>query len=473
MQEILEVPMEREAVPVQGTSIWSDTEPLYVHKNFTAGNNMGQTARNDNKFKKDVATSAERQNSRSQERSRKTNQEWKNRAKKFSKFYWQSTGNVGGTSSGAFNAEKTFRTKEPSSGCIDSMDQHSNYNKSCDAKSDMVERPVDQMERSIIYPTDPTAGSFYRFQRLSLGSKVTCHINVKELKAVLYALKIPEVLGKSGNYLNQAFRDCRRDMESLSEYKHPPTSGIRSNLSKPGGYPLKINGSNRMGNINCNVRKFKQKVWSTRRGLICNKQKRKSKSVLQLVQRSTSTRDKCPIIQMGNMEEQLLLPPWNLIPQINGSNRMGNINCNVRKFKQKVWSTRRGLIRNKQKRKSKSVLQLVQKSESTRNKCPIIQMGNMEEQLLLPPMEPNFTSITEGSERENNNDADYSNVKFSNIFIHRQSTSNRKTSNDTGNRNITGSKKREIPATEQQELGAGGLENQWNHLQTESFQKPL
>ncbi|PVU92303.1 hypothetical protein BB561_003915 [Smittium simulii] len=45
MQEILEVPMERKEVPVQGTSIWSDTEPLYIHKDFTAGNNMGQTAR--------------------------------------------------------------------------------------------------------------------------------------------------------------------------------------------------------------------------------------------------------------------------------------------------------------------------------------------------------------------------------------------------------------------------------------------
>ncbi|PVU88411.1 hypothetical protein BB561_005879 [Smittium simulii] len=80
-------------------------------KIVTYSNAITQTFRNDYQLKKYVIKRIKRQDSKSQEESWQTYQEWQSSAEKFSEFYWQGTSDVSSTTSWAFNAEKAFRTK--------------------------------------------------------------------------------------------------------------------------------------------------------------------------------------------------------------------------------------------------------------------------------------------------------------------------------------------------------------------------
>ncbi|PVU89883.1 hypothetical protein BB561_005126 [Smittium simulii] len=397
--------MGQKKVPVQGTSIWSDAEPLYVYKGTTTCYYVGQKPRySDDYFFRRLAdietklrnisqehnfsskqTGGTKQDLKSQERSWKTDQECQSSAEKFSNFYWQDTSNASSTTSWEFNAEKTLRTKESIFFYINTMGQHSDNFKNCNRKSDMVERPVNQIEWSIIHSTDSRAGGFYRLQQLGVGN---CS-GFKHLHRAVDSGRINE------SYQCQGAKHCTVCAKNFGSIGKICNDIFDNNTTL--AYIKKFGGT-----TSVTLLEVAENIWAH-----CLK---------------TKTRPQVAYVSTY------------LSPKLNKKFDPHDVDL-----------------------------------FATDGNTKLSLYYNMGKHILLPSMEFNFSSITEGLEGENNNDTDCSNVKFSNIVSHSQSTSNRKTDTNSSNINNTRSEKRKITSSKEQELVAGRMENQWNCLKTEDL----
>ncbi|PVU91911.1 hypothetical protein BB561_004139 [Smittium simulii] len=357
MQKIFEVSMEWKRVPVQGTSIWSNAEPLYVYRgtmpcyslghklrylddclfrrladigtkqinmlqehNFSSKQTCGTRIQNQRiiiNSKNYVVKIPKRQDSKSQEESWKTDQECKAVLRNLASFIGKTQAISVALLPGSLMLRRLLELNNQALSISKPWASIVVIFKAAMENLIWWRDQLFKWNGLLFIPQTPAT-------RRAKDSTV-CAKNSRSIGKIrnnifeqYYSPGIYKKVWRS--YLGQTIRDSRKELDSLLKKKNPPTKDA-----------LQIYRSNGMSIIECNVQETKQEVWSTRPRLICNRQEYKVKSVLELVQRSKSIGNKFSIIQLEDMEEHTLLPLINMVSHSQStSNRRANTNPSSR-----------------------------------------------------------------------------------------------------------------------------------------------
>ncbi|OLY81418.1 hypothetical protein AYI68_g4476, partial [Smittium mucronatum] len=123
------------------------------------------------------------------------------------------------------------------------------------------------------------------------------------------------------------------------------------------------------------------------------------------------------------------------------------------------------------KQKDRPILQLVQGENHNRPEFSNAQLENLEESLLLPTVESNFSDSTENISREDNSNDSKPILEIGDMVPNNNANGNDAPDNDICHRSYTRSKKRKISALEEQGMEANCMESQWSTIETQGLKE--
>ncbi|PVU90869.1 hypothetical protein BB561_004670 [Smittium simulii] len=124
---------------------------------------------------------------------------------------------------------------------------------------------------------------------------------------------------------------------------------------------------------------------------------------------------------------------------------------------------------NDDKHKANKILQLVSGQQSRRSELSDIQLVEVDQPLLLPPMEPGIPCSPESAPRASDDYFNHTSMENSNLVSGSTGIISCSATASTGNDGHTRPQKRKISAVEQQELVPHGMENQRRVLQAQGL----
>ncbi|OMJ16515.1 hypothetical protein AYI70_g6541 [Smittium culicis] len=134
-----------------------------------------------------------------------------------------------------------------------------------------------------------------------------------------------------------------------------------------------------------------------------------------------------------------------------------------------IQCSRRRSVCNQSEHKGTQVLQLVQGRQLCVPRLVISHLITLEQPLRLPDMVPDTAGYPKDQNEEVKDDLNCSLVEISYLTSRTAEFDYKAVNISTGNCSNIKSKKREIAAIREKELGSSGMETQWNSLQDKFF----
>ncbi|OMJ27481.1 hypothetical protein AYI69_g3077, partial [Smittium culicis] len=150
---------------------------------------------------------------------------------------------------------------------------------------------------------------------------------------------------------------------------------------------------------------------------------------------------------------------------LNCTDRVVNFKQSILSIGQEIREARRRPLRIRDQQEGTKILQLVPGPTICRPERAAIQLVELEEPLLLPTLEPDFTGSPEGETRADYDDSNYASMDISNLVPGHANTIDLPTTNSTSNRGGPRPKKRKVPAHKEQGLDSNCVENQRSALE--------
>ncbi|OMJ24386.1 hypothetical protein AYI70_g1621 [Smittium culicis] len=361
----------------------------------------------DHRQQGDVLESSNIKDPRPTTRSRKTDKRWEDVAQMLSELYRKGTSDVGGAIAGKINAAPTAGTEEQILAEESFMDIDGAPIRRSNSESTILEGPFEEMEWSVVPAGNPRNRDIHRCERYCLG----CRHRPQELLWFMEKIR--------GNTPHQLQGATRRSNCIETERSGGP---VGSDLLRQYYHP----------SIRKEIR------WNY---LTQTSQHSEMPMGALLEDEYQSSSNVCPVSsESGGCTEPL-----------NGSDRM-------------VREARRGPLCISDQQEDTKILQLVPGPSICRPERAAVQLGRLEEPLLLPALEPDRTDSPEDETRANNNDYNYTRMDVGDLVSGHVSTVDLTATNSTSNRGSPRSEKRKVPAHQEQGLDSNGMENQRSAL---------
>ncbi|OMJ20059.1 hypothetical protein AYI70_g4345 [Smittium culicis] len=480
MQEIPEIPMEWENIPVQSASVRSFPQPFSLYQDTAPDNNLGtslgnkdcvlfgrhhnigekptnmpeehqyssikaqrtrisdqglkiisctktdhQTPGNAYQLQADDSESSNRQGSRLEKGGIQIDNQGGNYTKRTSFIHWEGTNNGCSTTPRTPNVEEIVGTEKQSLVKNIRLELSSVNKGQCTAESDLVERSTTSMEWSLIHSRSSGIGHFYRCKRHCMGD--SCGIPIL-LRTV----------------------DSIRD---IPPYKRKRIiSDIKGAMSYEccGEICLDLFRQHHVDFVH-------QKTWRYYFSKIIKSFRTNMVTLSQ--NRYPSPNDVCPYIPQS----------CRCAKQTNCTNGMGHFKVNFQPNILEVWKPRRRSICLREKRTPKKLLQLVSRQKDNRPQCTIAQLDSLEQPILLSTVESDYASNTEDPQRETDSNVDNANVDFCNMVSRSDKVNDQSANIIACNSNNSGPKKRKIATIRQQEMMSSNMVTQRSSLKDQGY----
>ncbi|PVU91781.1 hypothetical protein BB561_004212 [Smittium simulii] len=418
VQKIFPLLLEWKRVPIQGTSIWAVSQPSHLYESATTSPRMGQvtgypslsvpgrppdsgrvkgnllteymqnssqaygawlqdqykevgnhsdsvfrTSGNENQFPRNNPQGPLFQGTKSLQRSGKVIKGRENYFERSSQLHREGTSNVSCPPPWTPYVTASAGIEKLSSKKITIMEIGCDTERASTGEPIILERPTESMEWSVIFAGDSRIGSIHRRQQHGVGHsgryksvqgfmeqgpteatyqcKRASDSEEGSIASMHYRKISKDLCGQHYNsVLCQKIRrhnflktsgNCRKTLEALFEHKHPSSDRICFISSKPSGCTKQAHSSNRMVAFRKSVQGSGDDIRATRRS-VCDKQEQESISILQLVHGQEINRAECLDVQLGEVEQPILLPSLEPYTQGNPESLQGATNTNVGDF---------------------------------------------------------------------------------------------------------------------------------------------
>ncbi|OMJ21624.1 hypothetical protein AYI70_g3363 [Smittium culicis] len=150
--------------------------------------------------------------------------------------------------------------------------------------------------------------------------------------------------------------------------------------------------------------------------------------------------------------------------------RMVNLVTNICSTRRCLWSTRCRSVCFSGERQGIKLLQLVSRHCSNRNQLPSTQLGSLEEPILIPALEYNSKCNPEGTKRTTDYNSGHTSMEISNLVSRSPEAIDCTAAPSSSNDDNSRSKKRKVPAYEEQEMVINGMEDQRSFLKSQGLE---
>ncbi|OMJ12369.1 hypothetical protein AYI70_g9169, partial [Smittium culicis] len=155
--------------------------------------------------------------------------------------------------------------------------------------------------------------------------------------------------------------------------------------------------------------------------------------------------------------------------QTDSSDRMVIIGPCIRENHDPVRGTRCGPARIEREQEGGNLIQLVPRQDIHRAERPRLQLGSLVQPLLLPLLESNRPSGSEGETGTTDDHSDHTAVENRNMVPGPLAIVNRSATSPAGDDSRPGSKKRKISALQQQDVVPNGMEDQRSTIKNQGL----
>ncbi|OMJ12322.1 hypothetical protein AYI69_g9450 [Smittium culicis] len=149
---------------------------------------------------------------------------------------------------------------------------------------------------------------------------------------------------------------------------------------------------------------------------------------------------------------------------LNCTDRVVNFEQDILSIGQEIREARRRTLRTRDQQEGTKILQLVPGPTICGLERAAIQLVELEEPVLLPTLESDFTGSSEGETRADYCDSNYACMDISDLVSGHANTIDLPTTNSTFNRGGPRIEKRKVPTHQEQGLDTNGVENQRSAL---------
>ncbi|PVU94572.1 hypothetical protein BB559_002962 [Furculomyces boomerangus] len=480
LQEIPEIQMDGQDLPIQSSSVWPVTEPVCIHQGSETSPKLGtykgypydcllgrpvnnwpnqgymQTEYNrsiqqviepgiqsedeqvthgaitedytpgyDYQLPNHESEGSSRQGTCSKERSHKTYESQIIDIEGPVKLHWESTGNVSGIIAREINAPTTLGTKEPMFVKEVEMDRPSDSEQPGYQQSRMVEEPIIEMERNEFHTRDTRTGNIHRCQRHGIWDN--CGISI-----LLHAVD------RTGEI---ATHQRERIISNLI-CSPPPLCCWKVCLDLFRQYHVSF---------------LRKEIWWHYFTKIAGDFR--TNLVTLPKDKDPSPSDICPYVPQSCRCS---------IKNVS-STRMVTRETNIQPSGQVIRNSRHRLVCSKTEHPASKVLQLLPRPILDGSECTNSQMEGMDNALRMSPMESYSNGNPEGTTRTVNSNNSNTTLDISNLVSRSDTIVDPPTNNPAIINSNTRSKKRKIAIVDKQSLVSDSLEDQRSILKNQGL----